>query len=62
MYGRPAPLLVPAGTEPLDTADHVEFARIMDGLRRAAITEPRELGFDAPALPGTATAPMLKAA
>jgi hypothetical protein len=63
MYGRPSPLLVPAGTEPLDTADHVEFARIMDGLRRAAITEPRELGFDAPpALTGAAPAPLLKAA
>jgi hypothetical protein len=63
MYAKPSPLLVPAGTEPLDTAEHVEFARIMDGLRRAAVTEPREHGFDAePALDGAAPVQQLRAA
>ncbi len=48
MFPRPTALLLPAGTEPLDTVDHVEFARIMDDLRRVALTTQRETGPDAP--------------
>ncbi len=48
MFPRPTALLLPAGTEPLDTVDHVEYARIMDDLRRVALTTPRETGPDAP--------------
>ena len=51
MFPRPAPLLVPAGTESLVTADLLEFARIMDDLRRVALTLPRETGLDELARP-----------
>lgn len=61
MYAKPSPLLVPAGTEPLDTAERVEFARIMDGLRRVA-TSPELHDTMEAAAPLPACAPSTLAA
>jgi hypothetical protein len=55
MYAKPSPPLVPAGTEPLDTAEHLEFARIMDNLRRVAIApQLHDVMEAAPELPACA--------
>jgi hypothetical protein len=45
LFEEPVPPLFPAGMEPTDTIEHIEFARTMDDLRQVAHSWKPELAF-----------------